>query len=56
MSTSDLALVPRETRNNKHDKRKRRHVDQSLKRQERVAFKAKRNFSLDMEDETDTLY
>ena len=43
MTTSELSLVPRETRNNKSDKRRRRHVDQTIQRQERVAFKARRS-------------
>lgn len=53
MTTSELALVPRETRNNKHDKRRRRHVDQSIQRQERVAFKAKRNTITEDDDNYD---
>lgn len=43
MTTSDLALVPRDTRDNKHNKRKRRHVDQTMCRRERVAYQAKRH-------------
>lgn len=56
MSTSELALITRETRNNKHDKRKRRHVDQTIQRRERIAFKAKRNIDLDTDEDDDNLY
>lgn len=53
--TSELNLVTRDPRTNNADKRKRRYVDESIRRQEKLAFKAKRNFDLDMEDEDDTL-
>ncbi len=56
MTTSENALITRDARNNKHDKRKRRHVDQTIKRLERVAYKAKRNLSLDNDEDEDTLY
>ena len=51
MTTESLTLVPRETRTNKANKRTHRYVDQTLKRQEKLAFKAKRHVDLDNEDE-----
>lgn len=56
MTTESLTLVPRETRNNKANKRKHRYVDQTIQRQEKLAIKAKRHVDLDNEDENNYDY
>jgi hypothetical protein len=50
-SSNDFTLIERNARTHKHDKKRRRHVDQSLQRQEKVAFKAKRHNDPDDEGE-----
>lgn len=52
MTISEFAMVERESRDHKHNKRKHRHVDQ-IKRLERVAYKAKRHGPINEDDGAD---
>jgi hypothetical protein len=52
-ASADVCFVPRETRNNNHNKRTHRYVDQKLERKQKLAFKNKRHHFHDEDDSED---